>query len=168
MNEFQKYIQRYLDLIPSENWLEELVNSGAETLQIYSGLDDKKALFAYSDGKWTLKELLLHLIDTEKIFQYRALRFARKDKTELAGFDEDFFVAHSFANERTLVSLLEEFRTVRQCSIIFFENLQNEALPYTGNANGNEISVETLGQLISGHNYHHLKIIEERYLPNLK
>lgn len=167
MNEFQKYIQRYLDQIPTENWLEELVNSGAETIQIYSGLDDKKALFAYADGKWTLKELLLHLIDAEKIFQYRALRFARQDKTELAGFDEDFFVAHSYANERTLVSLLEEFRTVRQCSIIFFENLQNVALPNTGKANGNEISVETLGKLISGHNYHHLKIIEERYLPNL-
>lgn len=167
MNEFQKYIQRYLDQIPSENWMEELVNSGAETITIYSGLNDKKALFAYDEGKWTLKELLLHLIDTEKIFQYRALRFARKDQTELSGFDEDFFVAHSYANERTLVSLLEEFRTARQMSIVFFENLQNVSLANTGKANGNEISVETLGKLIAGHNFHHLKIIEERYLPNM-
>ncbi len=167
MTEFQKYIQRYLDQIPSENWMEELVNSGAETIQIYSGLNDEKALFAYAEGKWTLKELLLHLIDAEKIFQYRALRFARKDQTELSGFDEDFFVAHSYANERTLVSLLEEFRTTRQMSIIFFENLQNVSLANTGKANGNEISVETLGKLIAGHNYHHLKIIEERYLPKM-
>lgn len=167
MTEFQKYIQRYLDQIPSENWMEELVNSGAETIQIYSGLNDEKALFAYAEGKWTLKELLLHLIDAEKIFQYRALRFARKDQTELSGFDEDFFVAHSYANERTLVSLLEEFRTTRQMSIIFFENLQNVSLSNTGKANGNEISLETLGKLIAGHNYHHLKIIEERYLPKM-
>lgn len=168
MTEFQKYIQRYLDQIPTENWLEELINSGAETIQIFSGLNDEKALFSYAEGKWTLKELLLHLIDCEKIFQYRALRFARKDETELTGFDEDLFVVNSFANERTLVSLLEEFRIVRQTSIIFYENLQNEALSYKGKANGNEISVETIGKVIVGHNYHHLKVIEERYLPNLK
>lgn len=76
MTEFQKYIQRYLDQIPSDNWLEEMINSGAETIQIFSGLNNEKSLFAYAEGKWTLKELLLHLIDTEKIFQYRALRFA--------------------------------------------------------------------------------------------
>ena len=167
MTDFQKYIQRYLDQIPSENWMEEMINSGAETIQIFSGLNNERSLFAYAEGKWTLKELLLHLIDTEKIFQYRALRFARKDETELAGFDEDFFVANSFANERTLVSLLEEFRIVRQTSIIFFENLQNTALTNTGKANGNEISVETIGRLIVGHNFHHLKIVEERYLPSL-
>lgn len=168
MTEFQKYIQRYIDQIPSQNWLEELVNSGAETIQIFSGLNEESALFSYAEGKWTLKELLLHLIDCEKIFQYRALCFGRKDQTELAGFDEDLFVENSFANERTLVSLLEEFRTMRQTSIIFYKNLQNEALQYTGKANGNEISVENIGKVIVGHNFHHLKVIEERYLPNLK
>lgn len=168
MTEFNKYIQNYLDQVPSENWLEELINSGAETIQLYSGLDNEKSLFAYAEGKWTLKELLLHLIDCEKIFQYRALRFARKDETELSGFEEDDYVAYSYANERTLVSLLEEYRVVRQTSIIFYENLQNEALSYKGKANENEISVETIGKVIVGHNYHHLKVIEERYLPNLK
>lgn len=168
MTEFQKYVQRYVDQIPSENWLEELVNSGAETISFFSGLDNEKALFAYAEGKWTLKELLLHLIDCEKVFQYRALCFARKDQNNLPGFDEDLYVENSFANERTLVSLLEEFRTVRQSTIIFFENLQNIALQNKGVANGNEISVETLGKIIVGHNYHHLKVIEERYLPNLK
>ena len=148
MTEFQKYIHRYLDLIPSDNWLEEMINSGVETIQIVSGLNNEKSLFADAGGKWTLKELLLHLIDTEKIFQYRALRFARKDRTELSGFDEDLFAANSFANDRTLVCLLEEFRLVRQTSIIFFENLQNAALTNTGKAKGNEISVETIGRLI--------------------
>lgn len=168
MTEFQKYIQNYLDQIPSENWVQELKNSGEKTLEIFSNLNEENSLFAYAEGKWTLKELLLHLIDCEKIFQYRALCFARKDQTELSGFDEDDYVANSFANERTLVSLLEEFRTVRQTSIIFYENLQNEALQYTGKANGNEISVENIGKVIVGHNFHHLKVIEERYLPNLK
>ena len=168
MTEFQKYIQRYLDLIPSDNWLEEMINSGAETIQIFSGLDNEKSLFAYAEGKWTLKEMLLHLTDTEKIFQYRALRFARKDQTELSGFDEDLFAENSNANERSLESLIEEFQAIRKVSCIFFETLESEALTRTGRANGNEISVETLGKLISGHNYHHLNVIEERYLPKLK
>ncbi len=168
MTDFQKYIMNYIDQVPSENWMDGLANSGVETIAIFSDLTDEKALFAYAEGKWTLKELLLHLIDCEKIFQYRALRFARKDQTELAGFEEDDYVAHSFANERTLASLLEEFRNVRETTIVFYKHLQNEALQYTGKANGNEISVENLGKIIVGHNYHHLKVIKERYLPNLK
>lgn len=168
MNAFQKYIQRYLDQIPSENWRAELETSGAKTMAFFSKLNDEDALFAYDEGKWSLKELLLHLIDTEKIFQYRALRFARKDQTELSGFDEDFLVANSFANERTLDGLLQEFEIGRKASLIFFKTLEKKTLANTGKANGHIISVETLGKLISGHNYHHLKIMEERYLPNIK
>lgn len=164
MTDFQKYIQRYLDQIPSPNWMEEMVNSGAETIQIFAHMSDEEALFKYAPGKWTLKELLLHLIDAERIFLYRALRFSRKDSTELPGWDEEHYALNSFAQGRTLTSLLEEFRAVRQSGIIFFENLNNAALPARGVANGNEISVKTLGKLIVGHNYHHLNIIRERYL----
>ena len=123
MTEFQKYIQRYLDLIPSDNWLEEMINSGAETIQIFSGLNNEKSLFAYAEGKWTLKELLQHLIDAERIFAYRALRFARKDRTELVGWDEETYAKHYFSTERSLQSLTDEFKTVRKSSSLFFENL---------------------------------------------
>ena len=164
MTEFQKYIQRYLDLIPSENWIEEMKISGSETLEIYRNLTSAQEEYAYAEGKWTLKELLQHLIDAERIFAYRALRFARKDKTELAGWDEELYAQHYYSSERTLQSLMDEFDAVRKSSVLFFENLNSEQLAETGIANGNEISVETLGKLIIGHNIHHLNIIRERYL----
>ena len=112
-----------------------------------------------------MKELLQHLIDAERIFAYRALTFSRKDKNNLPGWDEEEYAKHYFSNERTLNSLIEEFEAVRKSSVIFFENLNTEQLNEKGIANGNEISVETIGKLIIGHNVHHLNIIKERYLP---
>lgn len=167
MTDFQKYVQRYLDNIPSENWFEELHISAEKTIAVYSKLSEEQSLFAYAEGKWTLKELLLHLSDTERVFQYRILAFARGDKNELPGFDEELYANQSFANERSLNSLLEEYQLVRKSSQILIETLQSSVLSNTGSANGNQISVETIGKLIVGHNFHHLNIIEERYLPNL-
>ena len=164
MTEFQKYIQRYLDLIPTENWLEEMKKTGEKTVSLYSFLAEDQSDFAYAEGKWTLKELLQHLIDAERIFAYRALRFARKDKTDLPGWDEEEYAQHYFPTERSTQNLVEEFETVRKSSTLFFENLNEIQLSGTGVANGNEISVENIGKLIVGHNIHHLNIIEERYL----
>ena len=168
MTEFQKYIQRYLDLVPSENWVEELKNSGEKTLKIYSHLSEEQSNFAYAEGKWTLKELLQHLIDAERIFIYRALRFSRNDQTELSGWDEEFYAKEYFLDQISLKNLIEEFEFLRKSNIQFFRYLNQEILSRKGVANGNEISVETLGKLIVGHNLHHLNIIEERYFPNLK
>lgn len=168
MSEFQKYVQRYLDLIPTENWLEELKISGEKTLEIYQNLSEENSNFAYAEGKWTLKELLQHLIDAERIFVYRALRFARKDQTELPGWDEEEYAKHYFASDRTLKSLVDEFEAVRKSSVIFFENLNPEQLAATGTANGNRISVETIAKLVVGHNLHHLNIISERYFAHKK
>lgn len=168
MNEFQKYIQRYLDLLPSENWIEELKNSAHQTLKIYNEISEKESNFAYAEGKWSVKTLLEHLIDAERIFLYRALRFSRNDKTELAGWDEEEFAKNYFLEEKSLKNLIEEFDYLRQSTIIFFENLHPSVLQNKGIANKNEISVETLGKLISGHNFHHLNIIRERYLSVLR
>ena len=164
MTEFQKYIQRYLDLVPTENWLDEMKVSQNSTLEIYRNLSTEQSNFAYAEGKWTLKEVLQHLIDAERIFVYRAMRFARKDKTELAGWDEEEYAKNYFASERTLESLVDEFETGRKSSILFFENVNQDQLSETGIANGNEISVETIAKLIVGHHIHHLNIIQERYL----
>jgi len=167
MTDFQKYIQRYLDLIPSENWLEELKFVGDKTFSLFSSLTEEQSKFAYAEGKWTLKEVLLHLSDTERVFQYRILAFARGERSELPGFDEESYAANSFANNRNLESLLEEYQLVRQSSQILLKTLNPTTLKNTGKANGNEISVETICQLIVGHNIHHLNVVEERYLPNL-
>lgn len=167
MTDFQKYIQRYLDLIPSGNWLEELKKSGEKTIAIYSKLSEEQSHFAYAEGKWTLKELLLHLSDTERVFQYRILAIARGDKNELPGFDEELYANQSFANGRSLNSLIEEYELIRNSSRILLETMNPSALDRIGTANGNRISAETIGRLIVGHNLHHLNIIVERYLASL-
>ena len=167
MSDFQKYIQRYLDLLPSEDWLKELKNSSDETLEIYNQFLSLQADFAYAEGKWSLKFLLQHLIDAERIFVYRALRFSRKDRTELAGWDEELYAREYNLENISLSSLIDEFKYLRASTISFFENLDQSLFTEAGVANQNEISVETLGKLIVGHNIHHLNIIKERYLPNL-
>ncbi|KMQ65453.1 DNA damage-inducible protein DinB [Chryseobacterium angstadtii] len=168
MSDFQKYIQRYLDQIPSEDWKGELKKSGEQTIEIFTNLTEEQAGFAYAEGKWTFKELLLHLSDTERIFQYRILAFARGETAELPGFDEEKYAASSFADKRSLDSLLEEYKLVRKSSQILLETLEPSVLSNKGIANGNEIAVETIGKLIAGHNYHHLTVIKERYLPVLE
>ena len=167
MTDFEKYIQRYLDLVPSENWIEELKNSGKQTLEIYEKLTEEQGNFAYAKGKWSLKTLLQHLIDTEKVFAYRALRFSRNDQSLVSGFDEEAWADNSYAETRTLKSLIKEYKVTRKQSSIFFKTLPAEALQLIGIVNGNEIKVETIGKLTVGHNIHHLNIIKERYLPNL-
>ena len=167
MTDFEKYIQRYLDLIPTENWLEELKKVGEKTISLYSYLTEEQSKFAYAEGKWTLKEVLLHLSDTERVFQYRILAFARGEKSELPGFDEENYAANSFANGRSLESLLEEYQLVRNSSLILLETLNPSVLNNIGTANRNQISVETICKLIVGHNIHHLNVVEERYLPEL-
>lgn len=167
MTDFQKYVQRYLDLIPSDDWLEELKKTGDKTVELYAQLSEEQSLFAYAEGKWTLKELLLHLSDTERVFQYRILAFLRGDQNELPGFDEELYATQSFANERSLNSLLEEYQLIRKSSQVLLESASSSALQNVGTANGNQISAETIGKLIVGHNEHHLNIIRERYLPGL-
>ncbi|WP_284462247.1 DinB family protein [Chryseobacterium sp.] len=167
MTDFQKYIQRYLDLIPSGDWSAELLKSEQKTAGIYSNLTEEQSQFAYAEGKWTLKGVLLHLSDTERVFQYRILAIARGEKNNLLGFDENEYAEKSYANERSLESLLDEYKIVRKSSKILLETMNPTALQSIGTANGHEISVETIGKLIIGHNYHHLNIIEERYLSKL-
>lgn len=167
MTEFQKYVQRYLDLIPSENWMEELQISAEKTINVYSKLSEEQSLFAYAEGKWTLKELLLHLSDTERIFQYRIVAFLRGDENELPGFDEELYAKNCLANERTLKSLIEEFQFIRKSSQILLETADSKALQNIGTANGNQLSAEIIGKLIVGHNFHHLNVIKERYLEEM-
>jgi hypothetical protein len=127
MTDFQKYVQRYLDLIPSEDWLGELKKSGEKTVEIYSNL--RRAItFCLCRRKMDSERTLLHLSDTERSFQYRILAFARGDKNELPGFDEELYAKQSFANERTLSSLLEEYQLIRKSSQILLETANSEAL----------------------------------------
>ena len=120
--------------------------------------------YRYAEGKWTIKEIIGHLIDAERIFAYRMLRFARKDATDLPGFDENEYVPASEANERSIHGLLEEFTTVRAGTFSLWRSLTNEMLQRSGTVNGNRLSVRALAYITCGHEIHHLAVIKERYL----
>lgn len=122
----------------------------------------------YAKGKWTVKEIIEHLIDTERIFQTRALRFVRQDKTPLPGYDENMYAAVSQANDRSIEELLEEYQIVRMSSYILFKNLDKNQLQFTGIANGHEISVLAIGFILIGHAEHHFGVIRDRYFPLLE
>ena len=127
-------------------------------------IPDEKWDYRYAEGKWTIKELVQHIIDAERIFCYRALNFARKDRSELPGFDENEFAAVSKADKRSKQDLLDELATVQKSSMQLFASFDDEQLNESGKANGNSIYVNGIGFIIVGHTMHHLNILKERYL----
>lgn len=163
--EYNEYYALYVrQVAPERDLLTALRKGQEETLSYFKGLPEDKWDYAYDTGKWTPKEVLLHLIDTERIFSYRALRFARKDATDLPGFDQDAYVPPSAAKNRSVDSLLKEYSDVRQSSIALFENLEETMLAQRGSGSGNTFSARALGFINAGHEIHHKRIIAERYL----
>ena len=165
-NEYASYFEQYIKLVPvkEKSIINYLKDSQKEFEIILRTLPKEKGNYAYAEGKWTLKELIQHIIDTERIFCYRALCFARNDKTELPGFDQDIFVNNDNANDRAYFDLLDEMNTLRKSTIQLYNSFSDEALLRIGVASGNEISVRALGYLFSGHQIHHLNVVKERYL----
>ncbi|MEM8509713.1 MAG: DinB family protein [Bacteroidota bacterium] len=163
-SEYHAYYAPYLNILGDVELLPSLEN-GLEGLSVLiGGLSEKQLKFAYSHGKWTVAELLIHLFDAERVFQYRALRFGRGDTTDLPGFDQDSFVPQSRAAHRTKQDLLTEFKAIRAATIALFRSFDDESLLRIGSASGAKMSVRALGFVISGHQAHHLKILKERYL----
>ena len=164
-NEYVPYFEQYIKLVTNNlSIIENLETAQKEFDNLLRNLPEKKHDFAYAEGKWTMKELIQHIIDTERVFCYRALCFARNDKTELPGFDQDIFVDNDNANDRDYFDLLDEMQTLRTSTIQLYKSFSDEALLRIGIASGNEISVRALGFLFSGHQIHHLNIVRERYL----
>ncbi|MGO2357269.1 DinB family protein [Mesonia sp.] len=163
-SDFEHYLKNYLQKVPDLTLLKSLEYSRDLVKNLYQGMSPEKALYTYADDKWTPKEMLLNLIDSERIFCTRALRFARKDETVLSGYNHEAFVEESLANERSLSSLLEEYNAQRQSSIFLFKSFTQEMLQRKGNANGLVVSVAAVGLVISGHELHHVQILKDRYL----
>lgn len=163
-NEYSSFYQTYIDECGDNRLIEGLELNLDETLQFYKSIPIDKHEYRYDKGKWTIKELLQHIIDSERVFCYRALRFSRQDKTDLPGFEQDDYVAVSMANKRSLSDMLEEFKILRKSSICLFESFDKNMLRSKGFANDNEMSVRAVGFIIVGHVNHHTKIIKERYL----
>ncbi len=164
VDEYNPYYQTYVNKTKGLNLKDGLGSNYETVLSFLNGIPSGKHEYRYAIGKWTIKEMLLHIIDTERIFAYRALRIARQDKTSLPGFDQDAYVEPSNANRRSFDSLLSEHKAVRQATIILFDSFDDTMLTATGTASNSTISVRAIGFIIMGHENHHCDIIKERYL----
>ena len=162
--EIAPHAKIYVDLVPGTDVLKLLAEQVGQTTSLVRAMGEKRAgEFAYAPGKWTPKQIVGHLSDTERIFTYRALRIARQDKTPLPGFEQDDYVEASGANDRTLDDLLNEFRMVRESSLALFGSLPLNAWARKGRVSDWELSVRGIAFTASGHELHHFKILQERY-----
>lgn len=163
--EFHPNEPRLADLIPNDGLLLEHLATNLDNTKFFiQSLSDDKLLYRYAEDKWSIKEVIIHLIDMERIYTYRALRFARNDKTILPGFDDKEYVKHSGANNREIGHLLSELEAVRRSTIMLIEGLEKETFIRAGTINGESVSVRALLYHIAGHELHHMQIIKERYL----
>ena len=163
--EYAPYTIMYIDLLPDDGLiLKYLQDNLKHTISFIRSLDEEKLTYRYAEGEWTIKEILVHIIDDERIYCYRALRFARNDPTELPGFEQDQYVPYSGANDRQLETIIEELISVRQATLTFFKNLDKDALKRIGVGSGNIISVRAAAYHIAGPELHHINSIKENYL----
>ena len=161
--EFAPYYNKYISLI-DEDVLSVLRQQPSNLNAMFSGLPEDKGTFAYADGKWTIKEVLSHLIDGERMFAYRVLRISRGDETPIEGFEQDGYIENSNANNRSFAELLEEFDLQRRSNLLLLQNLDDQGSRRMGTASENPISVRALTYIMAGHVQHHKAILEERYL----
>ncbi len=157
------YYTNYILKVPETNIITTLENQQKASLALFLSIPEEKGNYAYAAGKWTVKELLGHMIDAERVFAYRAMRFSRNDKTPLPSFDENDYVKNAFFNDSTLAALTEQYSTLRSSNIATFKNLNKTELKRTGTASGKELTVEQLLYIIAGHELHHVEILKERY-----
>jgi hypothetical protein len=159
-----EFYRGYINLIKEEDFREAIRRNTKQFRKFLEKIPRKKYDFAYGEGKWTIREMLQHIIDSERVFTYRALTFSRKDASPLPGFDEGPWAAQAGAATRRWKDLLEEFSAVRTATDYLYGSLSDEQLRFTGNANGRPQNAFTLGFIIPGHVAHHMKILQERYL----
>lgn len=164
LGEYNPFYQPYINQLKGVNLLEKLVVQKIEVLSLFSTIDEEKSDHAYDAGKWTIKEVLNHINDVERIFSYRALAIARGDVQSLPGMDQDIYQLNASKNVRSLESLSNEFAAIRESSIHFFNNITEEESLKMGTASNNPVSVRALAGMVVGHAAHHIMILKERYL----
>jgi|SRR5579864_8077813 len=161
--EYDPYYERYISLVSEEDVLIALDQQLAETLILLRGVSEQHGAFRYEPDKWSMKEVLGHLIDTERIMSYRALCIARAEPSSLPGFEQDDYVRHGNFDNRSVSSLAREFEQVRRATISLFRNLEPEAWERRGKANNVKVSVRALAYIIAGHELHHKAVLKDRY-----
>jgi uncharacterized damage-inducible protein DinB len=162
-SEHIEYYSKYINLIPGADVRGILTSQGEDTQRLLAHLSDSLAMHRYATGKWSVKEVLGHITDAERVFAYRALRFGRGDATPLAGFDENIYVPASNADVRSVASLRAEMAAVRSATVSLLDSFDEDALLRSGPANGHPISVRALLWIVAGHEKHHVTLLRERY-----
>jgi hypothetical protein len=162
--EFDPYYGRYIERVEHANVLEALEEQLDEMLRLLGGLDPEIGEYRYAPGKWTLKQVVCHVLDSERIFGVRALCIARGDSQPLPGFDENAYAEEAGAERRSIRDLAKEFELVRQSTIALYRSLDDQAWQRTGNANGAAVSVRAIAWIVAGHAAHHMRVLRERYL----
>lgn len=162
--EYAGYYETYISLVTETDIVSAMKDQTDELNNLFSNISDEKGLYAYEEGKWTIKELLGHLIDGERIFGYRAFRISRADKTPLSGFEQNPYIENANYNSVKLADLLEELTLARKSNVLFLRNLSPNDWDQIGVASENEVSVRALAYIMVGHIRHHIRILKERYL----
>ena len=162
-DEYSAFAARYVDLVGNDQILTILDQQKEDICDFFNKIDGNKADYAYAEGKWTIKQVLGHMADTERVFAYRALAFSR-EAIELPGFDQDVYMEKATFNSRKLEDIVNEFKTVRESTLYLFKSMSEEQLMQKGIASGNPVSVRALAYMTAGHAMHHIKILKERYL----
>ena len=163
-SQYDPYFKQYINLVEEYPLDKALASGMLTTTNFYESLSEENWAHRYAEGKWTPKETLLHVIDTERIFCSRALQIARSENTVLSGFDENLFAENSNANERTAEDLINEYISVRTATISLFKSFSEKTMNNTGMANEKPLSVQAAGHIVCGHELHHINIIKDRYL----
>ena len=163
-NEFVSYYGKYISLVEGDDVLPALTAQAADMRGVISALPEEKGTFAYAEGKWTIKELLSHLIDGERIFAYRILRISRGDKTPIEGFEQDEYIETANANARSFADLVDEFDLQRRSNLLMIKGISEEGSQRMGTASNNPVSARALAYIMAGHVAHHMNILRERYL----
>ncbi|MFT5103051.1 MAG: hypothetical protein ACI86C_000702 [Candidatus Latescibacterota bacterium] len=162
--DYNPYYDTYIKLVIEKQLLPSLREGMTNTISFFSSLSADKHAYRYAEGKWTPKEVFLHLIDTERVFMYRAMQFARANNVVLEGFDQDVFVENSNANARVMNDLVAEYEAVRMATVAFIGSCSEDTLARKGVASDHPLSVRAAAYLCSGHEIHHIQVIKERYL----
>ena len=162
--EYAEYFGRYIGLVPAGDVVETIDGQFAETLALLSGIDEARTTEGYAPGKWSIRDVVLHIADAERIFMYRALRIGRGDSTPLASFDENAYTPLAGANARSMDGLLTELLAVRESTLELLSGLPVEAWDRRGIASEKPVSVRALAWITAGHEVHHRRIVRERYL----
>ena len=163
-DECAEYYTRYTNQVPGVDFLHTLSEAKRNTISFLIGIEKARWDYRYAPGKWTLKEVMLHVIDTERIFAYRALRCARNDSTSLPGFEQDDYVPFSGAENRSPSSIIEEYSAVREATLQLFRHFDEDMLSRYGTASDSPVTPRAIGFILAGHEIHHLNVIRERYL----